>query len=83
MKKAHAALVVAPGDKMATRSPAFNHFTKPVEVEEGKEIFKTKCKHCSKEVSIKGKSSSNLIRYLYTIYINVTNYLDFLLVEIP
>ena len=64
VKKAHAALVVAPGDKMATRSPAFNHFTKPVEVEEGKEIFKAKCKHCSKEVSIKGKSSSNLITHL-------------------
>ena len=64
VKKAHAALVVAPWDKMATGSPAFNHFTKHVEVEEGKEIFKAKCKHCSKEVSIKGKSHSNLITHL-------------------
>ena len=56
---------------MATRSPVFNHFNEPVEVESGKGIFKAKCKHCSKEVSIKGKSSSNLITFKLIKYNNV------------
>ena len=56
---------------MATRSPVFNHFNEPVEVESGKGIFKAKCKHCSKEVSLKGKSSSNLITFKLIKYNNV------------
>ena len=58
-------------DKMAVsakstvrlRSPVFNHFLEPVQADHVG-IFKTKCKHCDNDVSMKGKSTSNLITHL-------------------
>jgi hypothetical protein len=63
-KKAHGRVAVAPDISivMASHSPAFYHFHEPIGVGNG--IFKGKCKHCDQEVSMKGKSTSNLITHL-------------------
>ena len=47
---------------MATQSPVFEHFHEPVGTANG--ISKPKCKRCDNEVSMKGKSTSNLITHL-------------------
>ncbi len=49
---------------MASRSPVFDHFLQPSESSSSTGIVKVKCKHCDREVSTKGKSTSNLITHL-------------------